>query len=182
MESFADEIWLPSTYPSVDASSLGRIRVLPRIATMPNGGKRTYETKPTYGCVTTASRDAEHQYYGRYIGRIGNVKVHRAVCSAFHGPAPFPGAVVMHLNENALDNRPENLKWGTQKENLNALGFRLKLSARARKIEPEQAREIIQRVASGETQASLADQYGVAFQTISEICRGNRKFDQAVQP
>jgi len=29
----------------------------------------------------------------------------------------------MHLNENSADNRPENLAWGTQKENLNAPGF-----------------------------------------------------------
>jgi hypothetical protein len=27
--------------------------------------------------------------------------------------------VVIHINENPHDNRPENLKWGTQKENLN---------------------------------------------------------------
>lgn len=29
----------------------------------------------------------------------------------------------MHINEDPLDNRPENLRWGTQKENLNAPGF-----------------------------------------------------------
>lgn len=46
-------------------------------------------------------------------------KVHQLVCEAFHGPKPFDGAVVIHLDENALNNRPENLKWGTQKENLN---------------------------------------------------------------
>jgi hypothetical protein len=31
--------------------------------------------------------------------------------------------VVLHLNEDALDNRPENLRWGTQKENLNMPKF-----------------------------------------------------------
>ena len=29
----------------------------------------------------------------------------------------------MHLDENARNNKPENLRWGTQKENLNAPGF-----------------------------------------------------------
>jgi hypothetical protein len=29
----------------------------------------------------------------------------------------------MHLDENSKNNRPENLAWGTQKENLNAPGF-----------------------------------------------------------
>jgi hypothetical protein len=53
-----------------------------------------------------------------------NIKVHRLVCEAFHGSAPFDGAVVMHINECPLDNRPENLRWGTQKENLNMPGVK----------------------------------------------------------
>ncbi|QDP54003.1 MAG: putative uncharacterized HNH endonuclease [Prokaryotic dsDNA virus sp.] len=51
-------------------------------------------------------------------------KVHQLVCEAFHGPKPFETAVVIHKDEDALNNRPENLKWGTQKENLNAPKFK----------------------------------------------------------
>jgi hypothetical protein len=51
-----------------------------------------------------------------------NHKVARLICEAFHG-APQPGQVCMHLDENAANNRPNNLKWGTQRENLNAPGF-----------------------------------------------------------
>ena len=29
----------------------------------------------------------------------------------------------MHLDENSKNNVPGNLKWGSQKENLNAVGF-----------------------------------------------------------
>lgn len=58
-----------------------------------------------------------------FVFRNKTYKVHRLVCEAFHGPAPFEKAVVMHLNENPDDNRPENLQWGTQRENLNAPGF-----------------------------------------------------------
>ena len=50
-------------------------------------------------------------------------KVARLVCEAFNGPVPFEGAVCMHVDENARNNRPTNLAWGTQKENLNAPGF-----------------------------------------------------------
>lgn len=50
-------------------------------------------------------------------------KVHRLVCEAFNGPPPFQGAVCMHLDEDYRNNRPDNLAWGTQKENLNAPGF-----------------------------------------------------------
>lgn len=54
----------------------------------------------------------------------GSKKIHRLVCEAFHGPSPFPKAVVIHLDEDALNNAAENLRWGTQKENLNMPGFR----------------------------------------------------------
>jgi len=60
---------------------------------------------------------------GFYSKKFGNMKVHRLVCEAFHGPAPFERAVVIHIDENALNNRPENLRWGTQKENLNMPNF-----------------------------------------------------------
>jgi HNH endonuclease len=53
----------------------------------------------------------------------GEHKVHRLVAEAFLGPPPFDGAVVMHIDENAANNRPSNLRWGSQKENLNAAGF-----------------------------------------------------------
>lgn len=54
---------------------------------------------------------------------FGNMKIHRLVCEAFHGVPPFPKAVVIHLDEDATNNKPENLRWGTQKENLNMPGF-----------------------------------------------------------
>lgn len=55
--------------------------------------------------------------------KFGNIKIHRAVCEAFHGVAPFPRAVVIHLDDDATNNKPDNLRWGTQKENLNMPGF-----------------------------------------------------------
>ena len=64
-----------------------------------------------------------HWYYAIVTGAHGNLKVHRLVCEAFHGPPPAPNSVVIHLNENGLDNRAENLQWGTQKENLNMPRF-----------------------------------------------------------
>lgn len=118
------EVWkdVPS-YPGLKASNFGRIWFPPRKARMPNGGIREYKTKPVYGCKIKASKTARYCYMGAYNKFFGNIKVHRAVCEAFYGLAPFPNAVVIHLNEDATDNRPENLKWGTQKENLNMPGF-----------------------------------------------------------
>lgn len=90
---------------------------------MPHGGWRKYTPAPTYGNKRKACKTARHEYYGFFNKERGNLKIHRLVCEAFHGPAPFPKAVVIHLDENALNNRPENLKWGTQKENLNMPKF-----------------------------------------------------------
>lgn len=91
--------------------------VKPYRGPMPNGGERPYGGVPHFGVWNKQD--------GRFIVVIKgkSYKIHQLVCEAFHGPAPFEGAVVMHVDENAANNRPENLKWGTQKENLNAPGF-----------------------------------------------------------
>lgn len=119
------ERWKPvPSLPGVMASSEGRLLLPPRYSPLPNGGYRLYAPEPVDGVVTRASKDAAHEYRGYWARHFGNIKVHRAVCEAFHGPSPFDGAVVIHLDENALNNRPDNLKWGTQKENLNMPKFR----------------------------------------------------------
>lgn len=98
-------------------SSEGRIMHVPHRAPMPRGGTRPYGGQPTFGVWNKAD--------GRFIAIIDGktFKVHRMIAEAFHGPVPFEGAVVMHLDENAANNRASNLKWGTQQENLNAEGF-----------------------------------------------------------
>jgi hypothetical protein len=115
------EIWLPvPSLPGVMASTWGRIILPDRKATMPHGGERRYIAKPRYGTVKKAHKNAAHSYRSSYSREFGNIKIHRAVCEAFHGPAPFTGAVVIHIDENPHNNQPENLKWGTQKENMNS--------------------------------------------------------------
>lgn len=117
ISSFDIEIWLnvPS-HSDLQASSHGRIRVCPHFAPMPNGGARVYGGIPTLG-----QWDGERYIYSRKGHKT--LKVARLVCEAFHGPAPFEKAVVMHHDENARNNRQENLLWGTQKQNLNYPGF-----------------------------------------------------------
>lgn len=84
---------------------------------MPHGGLRTYGGTPYRGMWDSGAK--------RYQITIKKkcYKVARLVAEAFHGPAPFPRAVVMHLDEDSSNNCPENLQWGTQKQNLNAPGF-----------------------------------------------------------
>jgi len=110
------EQWRPSpSLPEYEVSSWGRVRRVPYKAPMPGGGVRTYGGIPHYG------QDAN----GRMIFtfRQKTYKVHRLICEAFNGPPPPGKNVCMHLDEDYRNNRPENLKWGTQKENLNAPKF-----------------------------------------------------------
>ena len=100
------------------ANDRGEIKWPERTAKMPHGGTREYKTKWIKGSKRKASKTARHEYYG-ILYRGKNYKVHRLICEAFHGPPPKDKPVVIHINENALDNRPENLKWGTMKENMN---------------------------------------------------------------
>lgn len=53
----------------------------------------------------------------------GTVRVARLVCLAFHGDPPLGKPNVLHIDENSRNNKPDNLKWGSQKENLNAPKF-----------------------------------------------------------
>ena len=108
--------------PGALANSIGQIKWPEVQAEMPNGGYRAYKTKWISGTKRRASKTAKHYYFGiAYQGK--NYKIHRLVCEAFHGPPPFARAVVIHLDENALNNSPDNLRWGTQKENLNMPKF-----------------------------------------------------------
>lgn len=108
--------------PGALAREDGMIKMPESTAPMPTGYVREYKTKWIFGSKRRASKSARHQYYG-ILHRGKNYKVHRLICEAFHGEAPSGAHVVIHINEDALDNRPENLRWGTQKENLNSPGF-----------------------------------------------------------
>lgn len=112
------EVWkiVPSA-PWFLASSEGRIMVVPYEADMPHGGSRQYGGQPHFGTWNKGD--------GRFITvhKGKTYKIAQLVCEAFSGPKPFPSAVCMHLDENAANNRPNNLQWGTQKENLNAPGY-----------------------------------------------------------
>lgn len=113
------EVWreVPSV-PALLVSSEGRVMTKPYRGEMPHGGLRPYGGEPHFGVWN--KQDA------RFITvyKHKTYKISRLVCEAFHGSAPDNQPVCMHLDENAANNRADNLQWGTQKENLNAVGFK----------------------------------------------------------
>jgi hypothetical protein len=166
------EIWktVPSL-PEYEASSLGRVRRVPFEAPMPHGGVRQYGGQITTGVW----READKRFCILFRGK--NYKVARMVCEAFHGPA-FEGAVCMHLDEDSKNNRPENLAWGTQKENLNAPGFKrhCKTTVRAwngHVLSDYAVREI--RARANESRAALAREYGVSPSHVSNLIAGRAR-------
>lgn len=92
--------------------------VSPYVADMPNGGKRQYGGCPHFG--VWSKHDARFIVFHK--GKT--YKVAQLVCEAFNGEKADNSQVCMHLDENAANNRADNLRWGTQKENLNAPAFR----------------------------------------------------------
>ena len=113
------EVWrvIPSL-PEYIACSDGRVMRLPFIGPMPKGSVRPYGGEPTFGVVHPYNF---HRPTINFKGK--SYRVSRLICEAFHGPAPFPKAVVMHLDDDQTNNTPENLRWATQKENLNTPTF-----------------------------------------------------------
>lgn len=73
--------------------------------------------RPPYGrrCIVFESR----RYLRVCVSRGRVIKpVHHLVCSAFHGPKPDGAECCRHLNDIRTDNRPENLAWGTRRDNI----------------------------------------------------------------
>lgn len=91
------------------ASSEGRVMRVPHFR-----GARQYGGTPHFGVWEKVAGRFVMQFEGK------TYKIHRLICEAFHGFAPDDKPVCMHLDENAANNRADNLAWGTQKENLNA--------------------------------------------------------------
>ena len=116
MSNLKPEIWktVPSL-PLAEVSNLGRVRAKPHMKKLPKGGECLVKHEGSFG-VWDGKRYV-------YCFRKKHYKVARLVCEAFNGSAPIGKNVCMHIDENSRNNRPENLKWGTQKENLNAPGF-----------------------------------------------------------
>jgi hypothetical protein len=105
------EIWQPvPSVPGYEASNLGRVRAA-----------EWRSSTRAYGGVAWLGSWTGKRYIVRFRGKT--YKVARLVCEAFHGPPPPGRPLCLHLDEDARNNRADNLKWGTQKENLNMPKF-----------------------------------------------------------
>lgn len=108
-------------------------------------------------------------------GKRKKFSVHRLVCIAFLG-APGDEEQVCHINGDATDNRLENLKWGTAKENaedrnrhgMTAIGDRNAQSV----LKVGDIPRIRRLAANGLSQCSIAKEFQVSDRTIRDILTG----------
>jgi hypothetical protein len=107
-------IWkpIPGREGTHEASDDGQIRSLPRYSVQ---GRWCEGRVLTQGLLPNG-----YPVVSLYTSGVGVRRhtVHSLVASAFHGPRPFEGAQVRHLNGDKTDNRAENLRWGTARENM----------------------------------------------------------------
>lgn len=103
VDSLTLERWLPvvGSEGRYEVSSAGRVRSLPRARTAGHPLKGT----PHPGGYVLVAIDGRKR------------KIHDLVLQAFIGPRPL-GAVTRHLDNDPTNNRVENLRWGTQRENM----------------------------------------------------------------
>lgn len=104
--------------------------------------------------------------------------VHRLVIEAFVGPPPSDKHMVAHGNGIPSDNRLENLRWATGAENsadakAHGTAPRGERHGMA-KLTPYQVRLIRLLRRDGWQVESVAQHFGIAKSTVSEIARGDR--------
>ena len=140
------------------------------------------------GRIWRGTRRAENDI-GKYLqvrvmrNRVRHAALaHRLVWLHFNGT--IPGLLqINHKNGDGKDNRLENLELVTASGNMRHAIYELgrgRLLAQsgesnhASKLTACQVREIRQRRSRGELLREIADDYGVRFQAISKIVRGER--------
>jgi hypothetical protein len=117
-EDLPGEYWKDVVFEgfSMKASNLGRVQ-------FPNGYK-------TSGSVSA------HNYRSFCLPNKKLRLIHRVVCTAFYGSPPTELHVVNHIDENKQNNKPENLEWVTQQQNV-------RHSAKSKKYTPAHNRRSV---------------------------------------
>lgn len=103
--------------------------------------------------------------YGQIRIKGKSVLVHRVSYELHRGPIP-KGLCVLHHCDNPLCVNPDHLFLGTKYDNVQDMIAKGRRSQT--KLTLDKVKEIRERVSNGETQISLAKEFGVIQQTISD--------------
>ena len=163
-----NEIWkdIPGYEGCYQASTAGRIKSIAH----PVAGKNPYTGKPFIRMVSERilrpGRYSKSGHVSVPLGRRTNgILVHRLVMRTFVGNCP-EGMEVLHKNGNLVDNRLENLRYGTRTENILDVFYQGK---RWRKLNVDDVQAIRFGISSGFTGVELSRMFGVSPTIISSI-------------
>ena len=115
-----EEIWkaIPGYETHYEASSCGRVRSKERVVfDIKDGQKRRRVFKPRILSPNISAKHGRPSVMLSVQGETKRILIARLVCLAFHGLPPEGKTNVLHHNDEGMDNVPENLRWGTLKEN-----------------------------------------------------------------
>ena len=109
------EEWRPVPgHPGYEVSSRGRVRSLDRVMEVGSRWGKTVLLPLKGRMLRQATRPSGHRTLGLTGGQTRDV--HALVLEAFVGPRP-DGMEACHNNGDPADNRLENLRWDTRREN-----------------------------------------------------------------
>ena len=121
-------------------------------------------------------------------GRSYPARVHRLAAYQKYGERIFdPDQQVRHLDENQLNNRPDNISVGTASDNAfdqkpKARVARAKHAARSlRVLSDSNVRSLLRDRDKGATLKELSAKYGVAKSTVSYIVNGKMSYSKGLR-
>lgn len=159
------ETWRPTQFKGYEVSSRCRVRSVDRERRLKSRWGSSF-TRRHRGRVLRPCLGS-HGYPTVSIGGATR-PVHSLWAEAFLGPR-LPGQQVRHLNDIKTDNRPDNIKYGTQAENS---ADAIRNGRTNAKLTRARVLEIRRRRANGERGKDLAAEFGVVKSTISSIATG----------
>lgn len=181
MLSHPKEIWrnVKGFEGYYQVSNLGRVRSTGKVVIKSSRRGRYYKSICKGKVLRLTPTKQGYLVVG--LGDVGKSRafhVHRLVLEAFVGPCP-EGMECRHLNDNKIDNKLVNLKWGTREENVadmfvNGKRFRGEKHPWSR-LNEGKVREIRNIYATGKhVQREIAKMFGIDTSTVSNIITGKR--------
>lgn len=169
------ELWkdIPGYEGRYQASTEGRIRSVDHVEScVPKDGKKPY-TRTRKGQVLKACPGSNGYLY---VGLRKEQSVENSTfCPVFHliaktflGERP-KGANICHADGDKSNNRLENLRYDTNRENHIDV---YRCGGRYGKLSAEQALDVKKRLERGESQSTIARLYGVSCSAIYYIAKG----------